>query len=169
MSDLLFETDRILCRKIVAEDVDALYAVYGDAEVMRWVGDGKPLEREHCVYWVEVTHKNYALRGYGMSTLVLRETGEIIGFCGLVHPGGQEETEIKYALLPAYWSQGLATEAVKAMLAYGAETFQLSRIIATIYPDNRASERVLLKAGMTLTENRHNEDGTVTDVYAWQP
>ena len=169
MSTTIFETPRLLGRPLVTEDIDALHAVYGDVDAMRWVGDGKPLDRAQCAHWVEVTHRNYATRGYGMFALVLRETGDVIGFCGLVHPGGQPEAEIKYALLRTYWDQGLATEAVRAMLGCGAQTFGLSRIIATIYPDNTASQRVLMKAGMAAAEQRNNEDGSVTDVYAWEP
>jgi ribosomal-protein-alanine N-acetyltransferase len=118
---------------------------------------------------VEVTERNYATRGYGMTALVLKESGEVVGFCGLVHPGGQPECEIKYALRRAFWGQGLATEAVRAMLAYGARTHGLSRVIATIYPENTASARVLAKAGMQEVETRQNDDGTFTKVFAWQP
>ena len=46
-----------------------------------------------------VTAENYDHRGYGMFALVERETGAVVGFCGLVHPGGQTEAEIKYAFL----------------------------------------------------------------------
>ena len=118
--------------------------------------------------WVEVTENNYARRGYGMSALVLRESGAVIGFCGLVHPGGQDEAEIKYALVRDHWGQGLATEAVGAMLAYGVQAFELSRVIATIYPENRASQRVLEKVGMRVSEDRSNDDGSVTRVLVWE-
>ena len=76
-----------------------MLAVYGDAEAMRWVGDGTPLSPEECDRWLVVTAENYAKRGYGMFALVERETGAVVGFCGLVHFGGQAEPEIKYALL----------------------------------------------------------------------
>ena len=169
MSLAIFETPRLQGRHLLLEDVDAMYAVYGNVEVMRWVSDGHPLDREQCAHWVEVTHKNYALRGYGMFALVERQTGEVIGFGGLVHPGGQPDAEIKYALLPSFWGQGFATEAARALLAYGARAFQLQKVIATAYPENTASHRVLVKAGMQATENRQNEDGTVTRVFIWEP
>lgn len=169
MNSILFQTERLQGRLLTESDADAMYAVYGDADAMRWVGDGQPLVYEDCVRWVEVTHANYAKRGYGMSALVERESGNVIGFCGIVHPGGQPQPEIKYALRREFWGKGFATEAVKAMLAYGTEQFGLREIIATVYPDNIASQRVLLKAGMQFRETQQNEDGTSTVVFVWHP
>ena len=73
---ILFETAHVLVRRLTADDVDALYRIYSDAEAMHWVGDGKPVDRDGGRRWAQVTHDNYVRRGYGMSTLVLRATGE---------------------------------------------------------------------------------------------
>jgi RimJ/RimL family protein N-acetyltransferase len=145
-----------------------MFAVYGDADAMRWVGDGGPITQEGCAKWLEVTANNYRVRGYGMFALLDRRTGEVVGFCGLVHPGGQVDAEIKYALKRSYWGAGLATEAASAMLAYGATKHNLAEIIATTAPENAASHRVLLKAGMRRAELRDNGDGTLTQVFRWQ-
>jgi RimJ/RimL family protein N-acetyltransferase len=134
------------------------------------VGDGQPLGRDDCVRWVEVTQRNYATRGYGMSAVeLLEQQGAVIGFCGLVHPGGQPEAEIKYALLRQHWGSGYASEVAAALLAYGARQFGLSEIIATAAPDNLASHRVLQKAGMRQASVRRNDDGTCTLVFVWWP
>ncbi len=139
----LFETKRLQVRHLTSSDLDAMFAVYSDPEAMIYVGDGEPITRDECVQWIDITEKNYEKRGYGMSAVVFAETNSVIGFCGLVHPGGQEEVEIKYALLREYWGQGLATEVVRGMLAYGAERFAMQSVIATVAPDNAASQRVL--------------------------
>jgi RimJ/RimL family protein N-acetyltransferase len=167
MTSFLFETPRLIARHLSDEDVDAMAAVYGDADAMRWVGDGQPLDRSQCVHWVEVTHNNYASRGYGMTALIDRATGDIVGFCGLVHLGGQESAELKYALRREYWGKGLATEAARGMLHYGHERFGLDRVIATVAPEHKASQKVLLKAGMKASELRPNADGTFTQVFVW--
>ncbi|MEM1255203.1 MAG: GNAT family N-acetyltransferase [Cyanobacteria bacterium P01_H01_bin.21] len=168
MSLILFETKRILCRRLSFDDIDDMYAVYSDADGMRWVDDGQPITQDDCVRWVDVTLNNYSTRGYGMSVLVSRETMEIIGFCGLVHPGNQSTAEIKYALHRAFWGRGLATEAVIAMLNYGKREFHLHMIIATVAPENLASRRVLLKAGMQEIEKRHTDDGSNIIVFEWR-
>src|SRR5579871_739561 len=148
ISPIVFETLRLIARQIQPDDVEAMLAVYGDAEAMRWVGDGQPLDRAQCEQWVTVTHRNYATRGYGMYALVERQSGAVIGFCGLVHPGGQPEAEIKYALRREFWGQGFATEAAAALLRHGATVHGIDSIIATVAPPHRASQRVLIKAGM---------------------
>lgn len=166
----IFATPRLRGRRLVPADVDALLEVYGDAEAMRWVGDGQPLDRAACERWIDVTLRNYATRGYGMFALVDR-AGEgsdaVIGFAGLVHPGGQREAELKYALRRASWGRGLATEAAAALLACGAARFGLERVIATAYPDNLASHRVLEKAGMRRGELRREDDGSDTQLFEW--
>jgi len=166
---MMFETERLIIRRLAEDDLDALFAVYGDADTMRWVDDGVPLTRELCVEWVAVTYRNYASRGYGMSALVLRETGKVVGFCGLVHPGSQETPELKYALLREHWGRGLAGEAAVAMLAYGALAFGMHRILATVAPANAASIRVLEKAGFRRTDTRQNDDASETAVFEWRP
>jgi [ribosomal protein S5]-alanine N-acetyltransferase len=164
----LFHSARLYGRRWQAEDFDDLLAVYGDAEAMRWVGDGQPITPEACTQWFQVTADNYARRGYGMFTLVGRDSGQVVGFAGLVHPGGQAEPEIKYALHRAHWGLGLASEVVPALLAHGASAHGLRRIIATVAPGNLASQRVLAKAGMVLAEQRAHDDGSATLVFHWQ-
>jgi ribosomal-protein-alanine N-acetyltransferase len=165
----LFETERLCCRRWAARDLAALLAVYGDVEAMRWVGDGQPLSEAAARRWLTVTHDNYVRRGYGMFALEERQrAGDVIGFCGLVHPGGQAEAEVKYALRRTHWGQGLATEAVRGLLAYGAARHGLVTIIATVAPDNVASLRVLAKAGLTPERLRTNDDGTRTHVLVWR-
>ena len=163
----LFDTPRLRVRRIEAGDGGAMLAVYGDADAMRWVGDGRPLVPEQCEEWIGVTLRNYATRGYGMVAIVERTSDEVIGFCGLVHPGGQPDAEIKYALRRDRWGRGYATEAASALLAWGAATFGLREVIATTAPENAASHHVLLKAGMRRGELRHNGDGSRTQLFVW--
>lgn len=164
---VVFRSERLLCRRWIPEDFGPLLAVYSDAEAMRWIGDGKPITRSECEEWFRVTDANYAKRGYGMFALVELASGSVIGFAGLVHPGGQPEPEIKYALLRSHWGRGLASELVPHLLAYGAEAHGLQRIIATVAPGNLVSQRVLAKSGMVLHSRRVDDDGDTTLVFEW--
>lgn len=165
---MIFETERLIARRLETQDLMPMLAIYGDAEAMRWVGDGRPITQEQCVKWLEVTENNYRVRGYGMFALVERRTQRVIGFCGLVHPDGQTEAEIKYALERQYWGLGLATEAATAVLGFAATVVGLRRVIATTAPENTASHKVLLKAGMVREELRLNDDGSYTQVFGWR-
>jgi RimJ/RimL family protein N-acetyltransferase len=165
--EVLFTTDRLRCRKWLASDLDALFEVYSDEEGSRYVGDGQPITQSECEYWLGVTAANYKKRGYGMFALEACDSGQVIGFCGLVHPGDQIEAEIKYAFLKSQWGQGLASELVPAMLVYGEQSHQLRHIIATVAAGNLASQRVLLKSGMTFIKDFPEEDGSTTQLYEW--
>lgn len=167
--DLVFETARLRVRRWRDADLAPLQAVYGDADAMRWVGDGHALGEAECRRWLEVTRANYAKRGYGMFAIEARDApGAVIGFCGIVHPGGQPEPEVKYALHRAHWGRGLATEAVAGLIEHGARAHGLVHLIATAAPENLASHRVLLKAGMTRAALRDNDDGSRTQLFDWQ-
>ena len=161
----MLETARLRIRRIVADDANAMHVVYGDADSMRYVGDGQPLTRERCEEWVRVTAKNYERRGYGMFALEERASGQVAGFAGLVHPGGQDDAELKYALAPAFQGRGYATEAAIALLDYGRTVVPGHRIIATAFPQNLASHRVLAKAGFVAAPPRREPDGTETLVF----
>ena len=165
---VIFETARLIGRHLVAADADDMFAVYGDAGAMRWVGDGNPLERERCVRWIDVTHRNYERYGYGMTALLDRTTRDVVGFIGLVHPDGHPDAEIKYALRRTYWGRGLATEAAIGMMAYAASVLGLDNLIATAAPEHAVSHRVLLKAGLQRNGLRHNADGSQTQMFVWR-
>lgn len=169
MPEFVLETPRLRVRRIDSADVEAMHSVYGDLEVVRWVGNGEPFNRALCERWVKITQDDYAKRGYGMFALVERQSGEVIGFGGLVHLYSQTEAEIKYALHRSRWGQGFATEAAAALLAYGAAHFGLPKVIAASAPENEASHRVLLRAGMQRGALQREDDGTFTQLFVWQP
>lgn len=168
MDDQVTHTRRCTVRRWRSDDINHLMAVYGDAEAMRWVGDGQPITAEQCERWMDVTQANYASRGYGMYTVELTETKQVIGFVGLVHPGGQPEPELKYAYQRNCWGAGLATEVAAGVLRYAHEELGLRKVIATAAPDNEASHRVLSKAGMRRGQLMVYEDGSRTQVFIWE-
>ena len=168
MPGALFETPRLTVRPLAAADLEEMLVVYGDEDAMRWVGDGDILSREEVLRWLQITANNYRVRGYGMAALIARDSAEVVGFCGLVHPDGQTEAEIKYALKRGYWGRGLATEAARGMLHYGHRQHGLDYIIATTDPDNAASHRVLRKAGMQQGKVVQNADGSRTLYFEWR-
>ncbi|MEM9373557.1 MAG: GNAT family N-acetyltransferase [Planctomycetota bacterium] len=89
------------------------------------------------------------------------------GFAAWCTQGGQPEPELKYAFRRAFWGQGFATEAGRALIEWGFDTARLNSIIATVSPDNQASHAVLRKIGMR--ERRCVAgDETRIDVYSMQ-
>ncbi len=165
MSDTLFATQRLSCRRWRKTDLEAIYAAYSDPEAMRWVGDGTPITRDACERWYGITVNNYTERGYGMFALESRGDGGVVGFCGITHPDGQVEPEIKYTIMRELWGQGYASEAVPALVRYAIAELGLAYMIATVDPENLASQRILKKAGFQQAPARTESDGSTTLVF----
>lgn len=142
------ETERLLLRPFVQGDGAALYRINSDPEVVRYVPDTPPatvaeaeaILRDHPI-------ADYARHGFGRWACVLRENGEVIGFCGLKRLASGE-VDLGYRLERSAWGRGLATEGARASLRYGFERLALPVIIGLAMPENLASLRVLEKVGM---------------------
>jgi ribosomal-protein-alanine N-acetyltransferase len=119
-----------------------------DPDVMRYISDGKPWPDERVREFVGRQVAHFDRFGYCLWKLLLKETSEMIGFCGLQPLDGTTETEIGWWLARAWWGRGLATEAARVALADGFERAGLQRIVAGALAANRASIHVIEKLGM---------------------
>jgi ribosomal-protein-alanine N-acetyltransferase len=161
----LFETNHLLIRQLVSDDLDSMFGIFSDSSVTRWMGDGGPLTREQCEKWIEVSLRNYETKGFGASAVIEKSTGEFIGCSGIVYDSARQEPEIIYAFHPNAWGKGHASELVPAMLMYGLTCCKLDHILATIDIENKASQHIVQKAGMKLVDEEHESDGLITLVY----
>lgn len=145
---ILIETPRLLFRPLTLEDVDDLTALYSDPEVMRFFEGVRTRhqaveEIEECLQW-------YDRLGFYFWAAVHKADGRFIGRCGLLPQviDDRQEYEVAYMLARPYWSQGLGTEAARAIKEYGFANHPFPRLISIIAPDNLASVRVAEKNGM---------------------
>lgn len=147
---IITTTDRLTIRHVHIGDVDALCQIFGDPEVMRY-GDGAQ-DRPWVETWVQRTLTHYYRDwGFGPYAVTLRDTGALIGYCGLFFfddVNGRPEIEIGYRLIRSAWGHGYATEAARAVATYATTTLGIKRLIALIDPSNVASVRVAHKLGM---------------------
>jgi [ribosomal protein S5]-alanine N-acetyltransferase len=143
------ETPRLILREMTPGDAPALHAVLGDAEAMRWYP--RAYTFEEVEQWIDRQISRYP-SGAGLLGLVLKETGALIGDCGIVWQDveGVEEPEVGYQVLRARWNQGLATEAARAVRDYAFSVLGCDCVISLIRPDNTPSRRVAEKNGLTL-------------------
>jgi ribosomal-protein-alanine N-acetyltransferase len=149
-ASLPLRTERLELRPFVDGDLEALFAVYGDPEVMRFVGtERRPFKRAQLADSQEIVRKHWRQRGFGPLTVVERSSAGLVGECGLQMLDGGREVEITYTLARAAWGRGYATEAARAVLSWGFAGLRLQRIVALAYPGNLASLRVIEKLGMT--------------------
>jgi RimJ/RimL family protein N-acetyltransferase len=165
----ILETERLILRHQVLEDLDALYALYCDPEITRYIPDA-PTNYEETREELE-WHRNGHPRHpeLGLWATIHKESGAFIGRCGLLpwRIDGREEVEVAYTMARAYWGQGLATEAARAILQYGFQTLNLTRLVCLIDPENIASQRVAEKIGMTLERKLDGLDGDGIPVWVY--
>ena len=143
-------TDRLRLRPLTDADVDAMHALWTDPDVLRYLLDGEVMSRQWTSETVHESVSTFAENGLGLWAIERPDFGDIIGFCGLRIDPPKPEAGLLYGLLPAFWGRGLATEAARAMLAYGFNGLGLKRIIAGVDSPNAGSVNVLGKLGMQL-------------------
>ena len=164
---IILETKRLLLRRFLIEDLDALFAFYSDPDVVRYIPDAPRTyeETREELEWFRNGHPKFP--ELGLWATIYKETKQFIGRCGLLPwtIDEQQEVEVAFALSKAYWGQGLATEVARSLVQYGFENLQLSRLICLIDHDNQASINVATKIGMTLEKESKDEYGSFL-VYA---
>jgi RimJ/RimL family protein N-acetyltransferase len=164
------ETPRLLLRPFTLDDAEPFLRMNSEPEIIRYTYQEALSSLEAAI---DLMHrsplKDYATWGYGRLAVVLKESGEVIGFCGLKYLPEIGETEVGYRLMPEHWQQGLATEAAARAVEHGKKDLGLQRIVALVDPGNAASARVAEKIGLRL-EGQVPFPGIKTplDLYAWE-
>ena len=157
----ILETKRLILRRQIIEDLDALWALYCNPEITKFIPDApRSYEeaREELEWFLHGHPKHPEL---GLWATIHKETGKFIGRCSLLPwtIEEQQEIEVAYTLAQDFWGQGLATEAAQGILQYGFEQLHLSRMICLIDPKNIPSQRVAEKMGMTLEKTVDGYEG----------
>ncbi|MEO8461439.1 MAG: GNAT family N-acetyltransferase [Dokdonella sp.] len=143
----VIETERLRLTALDERHFEAYAAMLADADSTRFVGDGQPLDRMNAWRSMAMLLGHWALRGYGMWAVELRDSGEFIGRVGLLNPEGWPEIELGWMLTPEHRHQGYATEATRAVLEFAFDTLQLPRLISLIRMENSKSERLARRLG----------------------
>lgn len=152
---IVTETARLSLRQFTPEDAARNYEIYTDAENMRFMGkqpESIEFERYHLQRHIDIY---YNARGFGLWAVVLKETGELIGRCGLICQPveGAEVIEVSYLIDHPFRGQGYAPEAAREVVRLGFEKYRFKRIVAMINPKNTASVRVAEKIGMRYAKD----------------
>ena len=117
---------------------------------MKYIADGKPSTRDEVARALRRFIRYPTLyTDLGIWHTSRRDTGAFIGFFALNYTGKTTDIEIGYRLLRNAWGQGFATEGATALAQYGFDDLGLNRIIGVTHPGNLASQRVLMKAGLS--------------------
>jgi RimJ/RimL family protein N-acetyltransferase len=143
------ETMRLELRAFGPEDFDDFYRLDRDPQVMKYFTKGKPMPRDVVVKaFGRVLRYPSLYHDLGAWHASRRDTGAFIGWFCLKYAGRSADVEVGYRLLPEAWGRGLATEGAQALVDFGFDDLGLDRIIGVTHPGNKASQRVLIKAGL---------------------
>lgn len=144
----VLETPRLLLRKMRLSDIDALSAIIQDERVM-YAYNGA-FNDEETAMWLERQLQRYEMFGFGLWAAKLKETGEMIGQCGITMQPYKTGLvpEIGYLFAFRHWHKGYATEAAAACKEYGFHVLHFDALYSIIRDTNVASQNVALRNGM---------------------
>jgi RimJ/RimL family protein N-acetyltransferase len=151
---VFLETERLLLRRFTHDDVDELYDLDGDPEVMRYITGGATTPREEVEHVFLPAFMSYYDRydGYGFWAAIDKATGRFLGWFHLRPQDGDpvDQPELGYRLRREVWGAGYASEGARALVHKAFTDLGAERVVAMAFRENLASRRVMEKVGMTL-------------------
>ena len=157
---MLISTDRLLLREMEQSNFGALCLILQDKDVM--TAYEKTFSDEEVQVWLDKQLERYRNDGFGLWAVILQETGDMIGQCGLTlqEYNGAKVLEIGYLFQKAYWHHGYAVEAAAACKNYAFNVLGAAEVYSLIKETNTASRKVAERNGMTV-------DGTFSKKYRY--
>jgi len=163
---MIIQTKRLVIRELTMDDVRSLYVILSDPETMQYYP--KPFTLSQVESWIAWNLINYAAYGFGLWGVVLKDTGECIGDCGITMQriDGSKQPEIGYHIHKEHTNQGYATEAALACRNYAFESAGLKTVYSYMKSTNLSSRRVAEKMGMRMIKEMPDEKKQMTAIYA---
>jgi len=144
------KTDRVGFSKWKEADTDLASCLWGNAEVTRFICASGMFTEDEIMTRLETELNNNELFHMQYWPVFHLGDDEFIGCCGL-RPHDEDSLELGFHLLPAYWHQGYAYEAAKAVMEYAFGNYDIEKLTAGHHPENKASEHVLKRLGFICT------------------
>lgn len=146
----LLETKHLIVKPTSLENIENVYALFSDPDLMRDIGKGvKTIEETRES--LEKMIKHYKKHGFSFGDIYEKETGLFVGRGGLIYlemNDTQPDIEVGYVLYKKFWKKGYATELTKGFLDWGFNNLSIDKIVAVTFPENENSRRVLERSGM---------------------
>ncbi len=154
----VLETERLRLRPFAAEDAEAMFTILGDREAMRFYPN--PFSREDSDGWVRRQLTAYEDRGFGLSVVEDKLSGEFLGDAGptLMPVEDKFFVELGWHVRRDRWGRGIATEAGIAWRDWCWANLEVDRLISLVRPENVASCRVAEKIGMRVWRETMHAD-----------
>jgi RimJ/RimL family protein N-acetyltransferase len=153
----VLSTPRLILRALRPTDLDDLYTYASDPEIDRFTPWEHYKSKDEARENLNEFLADYEQDGFGVWGIEHSAHQRLIGIANFSRPHRiNRRVEMGYTISRAYWGQGLATEAIKALIDFGFEKMNLVRIEAVVLPEHLASARVLVKSGMQFEGVLHS-------------
>lgn len=145
-------SERLTFEPLGSKDLESWEEFFTGNPYLAFVGITDPdSPKEESVKWIERQTKRYTETGVGILGAYLKETGKLVGNCGLIWREnilGEDVFEIGYSVIPSHWNKGLASEMAIRFREYFEEHQLGSKVISIIALDNYVSQKVAERNGM---------------------
>lgn len=148
---VFLETERLVLRQFTEDDLDNLFDLDSDPDVMRFINGGRPTAIEEVRNEILPTYlRPSRIPGCGTWVAIERSSGGFLGWFGFRPPkdDSTDDPELGYRLRKSGWGKGYATEGARALIQKGFRELGVRRVFATTMSVNIASRRVMEKAGL---------------------
>lgn len=149
----ILESKRLKVRESTVEDVEAFYRIYSEPSVTLYMEDlyeDKELEQDYMKAYID---QIYGFYGYGLWSVILKETGQVIGRAGLSVRRGYDLPELGFVIDVAHQHRGYGFEVCRAILDYAKGELDFEQVQALVDKDNLVSKKLLNKLGFILDSN----------------
>lgn len=160
----IFETDRLLVRETTVEDVDCFYEIYAEPSITAYMEALCEDKDEEIAYIETYIEKIYAFYGFGMWTVIEKQSEKVIGRAGVSWREGYDLPEIGFVIGVPWQGKGYAYEVCKAILDYTRKELEMTKVLALIRPGNERSVRLCEKLGF-VPDGRTKENGITYQIF----
>ena len=163
---LKIETERLFLREMTDDDFEALRRVLGNRDIMRHYPYA--FDDARVRNWIARNRERYSIFGFGLWAVCRKDTGEMIGDCGLTMQiiDGQIRPEIGYHIRADHQRQGFAREAARAVRDWAFEHTPFGAVYSYMKAENIPSIRTALSYGCTAAGEFRDDEGDITRVFA---
>ena len=163
---MIIETERLFLREMTENDFDALYKVLADSDIMQHYP--YTFDEARVRKWIQRNIERYQIYGFGLWAVCLKETGEMIGDCGLTMQliNGQIKPEIGYHIRADKQRNGYAREAAIAVRDWTFHNTPFHIVYSYMKATNEPSVKTALAYGCKLVDVFQDDENTLTKVFA---
>jgi RimJ/RimL family protein N-acetyltransferase len=168
MENYIIETEQLVVRELTKNDFQNWHHILGDQETMQYYPRAFDMDKTRS--WIDWNLDNYSRYGFGLWAVILKETNQFIGDCGItmqnIYGDGNLLPEVGYHINKLFWCKGYASQATKACLRYAFDNITFDEIFSYQKLINIPSKKVAEKVGMSLREEYADEKNIKTSVYS---